>query len=50
MENLSDPPAKFETIGIVEAASEVGFPRQSAQDQAINELKGAAKVGANGVL
>ena len=46
-----DPPAKFETIGIVEADSEVGFSRQSAQDQAINELKKrAAKVGANGVL
>lgn len=46
-----DPPAKFETIGIVEAASEIGFSRQSAQDQAINELKKrAAKVGANGVL
>jgi len=46
-----DPPAKFETIGIVEAVSEVGFSRQAAQDQTINELKKrAAKVGANGVL
>lgn len=46
-----DPPTQFETIGIVEAASEVGFSRQAAQDQAMNELKKrAAKVGANGVL
>jgi uncharacterized protein YbjQ (UPF0145 family) len=46
-----DPPAKFETIGIVEAVSEVGFSRQNAQDKAMNQLKSrAARLGANGVL
>ena len=46
-----DPPAKFETIGLLEATSEVGFSRQAAQDRVIGELKArAAKVGANGVL
>jgi hypothetical protein len=46
-----DPPAKFETIGIVETASGVVFSRQAAQDYAMDELKKrAAKVGANGVL
>ena len=46
-----DPPSQFETIGIVEASSEVEFSSQAAQDRAINELKKqAAKIGANGVL
>lgn len=46
-----DPPEEFETIGIVEVSSEVGFSRQKAQDRAMEGLKSrAAKVGANGVL
>ena len=46
-----DPPAEFETIGMVEGSSEVDFSTQAAQDRAINELKAqAAKIGANGVL
>ncbi|GGP22301.1 MULTISPECIES: hypothetical protein [Silvimonas] len=46
-----DPPSQFETIGIVEASSEIEFSTQAAQDRAINELKSqAAKLGANGVL
>ncbi len=46
-----DPPSQYETIGIVEASSEVEFSSQAAQDRAINELKEqAAKIGANGVL
>ena len=46
-----DPPSQFETIGMVEASSEVEFSSQAAQDRAINELKKqAAKIGANGVL
>jgi hypothetical protein len=46
-----EPPSKFETIGIVEASSDVEFSRQSAQDRVINELKNrAAKIGANGIL
>jgi len=46
-----EPPTKFETIGIVEASSEVEFSSQAAQDRAIQELKNqAAKIGANGVL
>ena len=46
-----DPPSHYETIGIVEAVSEIGFTRQAAQDRVIKELKAhAAKIGANGVL
>ena len=46
-----DPPAQFETIGIIEASSDVEFSRQSAQDRVINELRTrAAKIGANGIL
>lgn len=46
-----DPPANYETIGIVEASSEVEFSRQSAQDRIINKLKTlAAKSGANAIL
>jgi len=47
-----DPPAsQYETIGIVEAAREVGISRQKTQDKMIEDLKKlAAKLGANGVL
>jgi len=46
-----DPPAQYETIGVVEASGEVTLSRQSTQDRVINELKSqAAKLGANGVL
>jgi hypothetical protein len=46
-----DPPAQYETIGLVEASSDVEMSAQAAQDRAINELKSqAAKIGANGVL
>ena len=46
-----DPPAEYETIGIVEASSDTGFTTQAKQDRAVNELKKqAAKIGANGVL
>ena len=46
-----DPPAQYETIGIVEASCGEGFSRQSSQDKVINELKSqAAKIGANGVI
>lgn len=46
-----DPPSKYETIGIVEASSDIEFSSQAAQDRVINELKNqAAKIGANGLL
>jgi len=46
-----NPPAQFETIGIVEASSDVEFSTQKAQDRVIDELKKqAAKIGANGVI
>ena len=46
-----DPPALFETIGLIEASSDVEFSRQAAQDRVINELRNrAARIGANGVL
>jgi len=49
-----DPPAKFETIGVVEATravSGLGSSRQETQDKVLNELKfQAAKIGANGIL
>lgn len=46
-----EPPTKYETIGIVEASSDVEFSSQAALDRAIQELKAqAAKIGANGVL
>ena len=46
-----EPPSQFETIGLIEASSDVEFSRQSAQDRVISELKKrAAKIGANGVL
>jgi len=46
-----DPPANYETIGIVEASRETEFSRQKAQDKLMEDLKIlAAKMGANGVL
>ena len=46
-----EPPTQYETIGIVEASSDVEFSIQAAQDRVINNLKSrAAKIGANGVL
>jgi len=46
-----EPPKQYETIGIVEASSDVEHSTQAAQDRVINELKKqAAKIGANGVL
>ena len=46
-----DPPSEYETIGLVEASSDVELSSQAALDRAINELKKqAAKIGANGVL
>ena len=46
-----EPPSQYETIGIVEASSDVEFSTQAAQDRVINELrKQTAKVGANGLL
>jgi len=47
----SNPPTKYETIGLIEASCEVDSTAQKAQDMVIDELKKqAAKVGANGVL
>jgi len=46
-----DPPAEYESIGVIEVSSDVVFSRQAAQDKAIDALKlRAAKLGANGVL
>ena len=46
-----DPPPEFETIAIIEASSDIGFSRQTAQDRVMNELKSrASKIGANGIL
>ena len=46
-----EPPNQYETIGIVEASSDVELSRQAAQDRVINKLKSkSAKVGANGLL
>ena len=46
-----EPPSQYETIGIVEASSDVEFSTQAAQDRVIEELKKqAAKIGANGVI
>ena len=47
----ADPPAKYETIGLIEASREIGSSRQATQDIVISELKSqAAKMGANGVI
>jgi len=46
-----EPPSKYETIGIVEASSEVEFSSQAAMDRAMRKLKAlAARIGANGLL
>jgi hypothetical protein len=46
-----DPPAAFETIGLVSASSDAGWTEQGSVNYAIAELKKqAAKLGANGVL
>ena len=46
-----DPPAAFETIGLVKATSGAGWTQQGSVEYAIEELKKqAAKLGANGVL
>jgi ABC-type enterochelin transport system substrate-binding protein len=46
-----DPPAEYETIGLVRASSSSGFTQQGDLDYAVKELKRrAAKMGANGVL
>jgi hypothetical protein len=46
-----DPPAHYETIGLVEAASASGWSEQDSQNYAVEELKKqAAQIGANGVL
>jgi len=46
-----EPPAEFETIGLVNASSDAGWTEQGSADYAIHELKEqAAKLGANGVL
>jgi hypothetical protein len=46
-----DPPAEYETIGLVQAESNSGFTKQGDTDYAVKELKRrAAKIGANGVL
>jgi hypothetical protein len=45
------PPAHFEEIAIVKAASDAGWTQQGDVDFAVAELKKqAAKLGANGVL
>jgi len=46
-----EAPLEYETIGIVEASSDVELSSQAATDRAIQELKKqAAKIGANGIL
>ena len=46
-----DPPASFETIGLVSASSDAGITQQWSSEYAMAELKKqAAKLGANGVL
>ena len=46
-----EPPAAFETIGLVSASSGAGLTQHGSVDYAIEELKKqAAKLGANGVL
>jgi len=46
-----DYPSKYETIGMVEASSDIEISSQAAMDRVINELKKqAAKIGANGLI
>lgn len=47
----TEPPIKYEVIGIVNASSDAGWTEQGSVDYALDELKNqAAKLGANGVL
>lgn len=51
MEIYLEAPAKYETIGLVEASSDIELSAQAAQDRVVAELKSqAAQVGANGIL
>jgi uncharacterized protein YbjQ (UPF0145 family) len=46
-----DPPAEYETIGLVRAESSSGWTKQGDTDYALRELKKrAAKIGANGII
>jgi len=46
-----EPPSQYETIGVIEASSDIEFSKKKAQDRVINKLKSlAAELGANGVL
>ena len=46
-----DPPAEYESIGLIEVSSGIVFSRQAAMNEAMKEIKSkAAKIGANGVL
>ncbi len=48
---FTEAPADYEVIGMIDAATEVAFSSQTAQDRTIKKLKDqAAKLGANGVL
>ena len=47
----TEPPAKYEIIGIVTASSDSGWTEQGDLEYAMAELKKqAAKIGANGVI
>ena len=47
----SEPPEKYEVIGIVKASSGSGWSQQGDMDLAVEELKNqAASLGANGVI
>ena len=47
----TEPPAKYEVIGIVTASSDSGWTEQGDLEYAMAELKKqAAKIGANGVI
>lgn len=46
-----DAPSNYETIGMVDATSNIGISRQSAQNRLIGKLKSlAAKSGANALI
>jgi type IV pilus biogenesis protein CpaD/CtpE len=48
---FSEPPAHYETIGIVTASSDAGLTEQGSMNYAVNELKRrAGLLGANGVV
>lgn len=47
----TEPPAKYEVIGLVTASSDSGWTEQGDLEYAMAELKKqAAKIGANGVI